>query len=307
MEERDEILIDRYLAGELTEAEQSQFNQRKKDDHLFREEVRQYEIAKEAIRTDEDEEILKRFRTLDATLDRKDDHGPPRGHWWIWLGIAVLIVLGFVGWKMNWLKPPSSDTISKVVTDTLKMDHTPADISDTSKAPVIQEQEEKKTDPSHTPEEKKPPMAENASKGKELFAEYFEPYKDDMMDPATRGESDPTPFDKFRLAYWEGRYNEVPGLFKDIGSAQQANDNYRFQLANALLMNGNTKEAISILQSIVMNNHSKYVTEAYFGLGMGYIQMGELTKAKKEIDTYLKLDNAKRKDAARKVLNSVDG
>ena len=49
MEERDQILIERYLAGELTAAEHLDVEQREKEDPLFRQSLLDYSIARKAL------------------------------------------------------------------------------------------------------------------------------------------------------------------------------------------------------------------------------------------------------------------
>lgn len=306
MEERDQILIERYLANELTEAELRVLEQRKKDDPEFLKEFLEYELVRVAIRHHEDEELKKRFGRIDSELDQTRVNSSSKRHWFRWLGLLLFVILCVVAWSFYGSKKQQVDPVLPEHSDSTGIDKIPAGISDTSSTPLQREEPIEKTKEPQRQDNSDPEKSEQHLKGSEIFAENFEPYRDDMMDPTTRGESQSGPFDSFRKAYWNGRYAEVPILFRSMSPTQQENDNYRFQLANALLENGKTDEAIPVLESIVNNNRSRYVTESYFSLGMAYAERGEKEKAKEDLEKYLKSDKAKRKDIAEKVLRALN-
>lgn len=71
MEERDQILIDRYLAGELTQAEIRDLDRRLAEDPAFDAEVSALEEARQALKIKQREELKERFRKRDEVLDKK--------------------------------------------------------------------------------------------------------------------------------------------------------------------------------------------------------------------------------------------
>ena len=75
MEERDQILIERYLAGELTAAEHLDVEQREKEDPLFRQALLDYSIARKALQLKQREELKRRFAERDTILDKKKPEG----------------------------------------------------------------------------------------------------------------------------------------------------------------------------------------------------------------------------------------
>ena len=96
MEERDQILIERYLAGELTAAEHLDVEQREKEDPLFRQALLDYSIARKALQLKQREELKQRFAKRDAELDKKKPEEPisVRHRFnWIWLVYGVVIAM----------------------------------------------------------------------------------------------------------------------------------------------------------------------------------------------------------------------
>ena len=57
MEERDQILIERYLSGDLTEAERNDIELRRREDPLFGRQLTEYEMAKEALKAHQRDEL----------------------------------------------------------------------------------------------------------------------------------------------------------------------------------------------------------------------------------------------------------
>jgi tetratricopeptide (TPR) repeat protein len=156
------------------------------------------------------------------------------------------------------------------------------------------------------PKRSKPEMAGNVKKGQELFAEYFEPYKDAMMDPTTRGDEELSPLQRYQKAYWDGEYQKAWKLFSQLSEDYQSNDNYRFSYANALLETGKTDQAISILESIIKNNRSRYVVESYYALSLGYLKNGDKVKAVKYLEQYIGEEKATQKEKANEIIKLLE-
>ena len=148
-------------------------------------------------------------------------------------------------------------------------------------------------------------MAVKSKKGGELFAAYFEPYTDAMMDPTTRGDEELSQLQKYQKAYWDGEYPKAVELFPQLTPDEQGNDNYRFTYANALLETGKTNQAISILESIIQNNRSRYVAEAHFGLAMCQLRKENIAQANDWLMRYVKLDKARKKEQANEIISKL--
>ena len=126
-----------------------------------------------------------------------------------------------------------------------------------------------------------------------------------MMDPTTRGEGEISALQNFQKAYWDGEYPKAVASFPGLTQDQQANDNYRFSYANALLESGKTNQAISIFESIIKNNRSKYVAEAYFGLAMGQLRKENTVQANEWLTKYVKLEKARKKEQANEIIHKL--
>jgi len=302
MEERDQILIERYLAGELTAAEHLDVEQREKEDPLFRQALLDYSIARKALQLKQREELKQRFAKRDAELDKKKPEEPISvRHRFNWLWVAAAIVIALLVWKFLLFPDKVGLPSESSFNDSLKIELPPAVISDT----LMFRDSGKVKEQLPPPRELKPDMAANAKKGGELFAAYFEPYKDAMMDPTTRGDEELSQLQKYQKAYWDGEYPKAVELFPQLTPDEQGNDNYRFTYANALLETGKTNQAISIFESIIKNNRSKYVAEAYFGLAMGQLRKENTVQANEWLTKYVKLEKARKKEQANEIIHKL--
>jgi hypothetical protein len=304
MEERDEILIGRYLANELSETERTEVEQRMKEDPLFRQEVLTYEMARDALRLGKREELRDRFKKRDITLDL----GPgkkrnPNNLLLTWLSVAALVVLILYLSKFDHFfdrpaEPVSSngrDTIEKFqskMVDSLLRDQKPKTKSNELHKDKMQVQQQID-------------MADAKKKGEELFAEYFEPYKDESMSPVTRGEKELSPLDKFRKYYWEENYQATADAFPALRIQHQQNDNIRFIYALSLAAISKPDEAQPILKGIVVNNRSIYIQEAYWHLGLLYLRQGDIPNARKFFQITIDDPDGYNKKEASELLNRL--
>ena len=305
MEERDEQLIEQYLARELTEAERAAVDKRRQEDPVFDQEVKDYEMALLALKLQQREALRQRFAKRDIELDKKKPAPPSTGRrWYLWIAVAAIlfILVAFI-WKLLNKNDAPAQPSTIVTEDSLQ--HHQEIIAEDSSGVDIPDNEQEESPKEDTDDPKKGNKKTSQEKERELFAANFEPYRDPMMDPTTRGEEEPSPRDQFRKAYWEGRYGEVQSLFQKIDPSDQQKDNYRFQLANALLKTGKTDEAIVILTSVVANAKSKFVTESHFYLGMAFLQKGDAARATEWLDKYVKLEKGKQKEKANLILSAL--
>jgi tetratricopeptide (TPR) repeat protein len=299
MEERDQILIDRYLAGELSEAELRDLHRRREEDSVFDQEVRSLEEARNALRLKERDALKERFRSRDALLDKKKPEDPVRNRntmFILWLAAAILLMV--VAWKYLFRPSASKEPVIITNEDSLDIKYPPAVIVDTI-------QGVDSTSATDTKKEikpvKKPELAQSSKKGNELFAAYFEPYKDAMMDPSTRGDESLNQIQQFQKAYWDSDYQQAVKLFPGLSDSYRGNDNYRFMYANALMATGKTDQAISFLKEVIEKNTSKYKVEAKYILALALIQKGDYTSSANSLDEYIKASAAKQKESAMKL------
>ena len=296
MEERDEILIGRYLANELSEKEKVEVDLRMKDDPFFRQEVMAYEAAKEALRARQREELKQRFLLRDEELDKKDPISViNRSDRTMWIWMAAALVVTIIVWKLLSSDHQQTAPAEPGPADTIQINQFPPLQNDTidGKDSLRNQKQNIKTT------QEKPDMAEDSKRGIELFAEYFEPYKDAMMDPLTRGNKELSPFQKYQKAYWDGDYQQTVELFAQLPPNYQVNDNFRFSYANALLKTGKTAQAILILESIINNNQSTYWTESHLTLAFAYLQQGQMNKSTQLVAFYIASEKAMQKKEAK--------
>ncbi|MGB3078002.1 MAG: CDC27 family protein [Saprospiraceae bacterium] len=294
MEQIDQKLIERYLANELTLSERNEVERRAKDDAQFRKDLAECKLSIEAIRLSEREKLKNRFRQRDKMLDQKNNNlngGKQVSFWWLAVAAAVSVL---VAWYF--IYAPPLQTIDQAHGDTKDstaiVQNLPV-VIDTIKtnAPKI--------------EDKQPARKKRTTQ--ELYAENFEPYKDDSMDPTSRsGEEDLKPRDRFLLNYWEGNSKEAQVAFNTMSPADKENDNYRFIYANVLMSLNMTKEACLILTGVQKNHKSIYASESPFYLGLCNLKAGKVDEARKNLEAYLLEKDIQHKVNAKKILEELN-
>lgn len=301
MEERDQILIDRYLAGELSETELHDLQRRRHEDPAFHAELQAAELARKALQLREREALLERFRQRDILLDQKTKGKRPPFINPMWLiGLAAAVALLFIFWKFLFTGSNTVAPIDANAGDSLKLNDPPAVRIDT-----IQVQDTTRAINVGTKAPQKTEMADAHSKATQLFASYYQPYKDEMMNPATRGEAESKPLEIYQRAYWESDYVNAVNTFPKLDPSMQSTDNFRFSYASALLAIGKTKEAIPVLESIVDHNTSRYRTEARYALALAFLKQGNTVECLRHLDAYIADARAKELEEARKLRDQL--
>jgi tetratricopeptide (TPR) repeat protein len=154
-------------------------------------------------------------------------------------------------------------------------------------------------------EKKEEPMAETTKlkKGRELYADNFEPYTDESLSIASRSdEDDMSAFEKFQLEYGKANYKEALETFQKLTPAQQENDNLRFLKANALMAVNQFDEVSTILDKVSKNPKSNYKTEALYYLALCEVRKGQFDPARKNLTNYLGDPDALKKVKAKTLL-----
>ncbi len=293
MEQIDQTLIERYLADELTLSERNEVEQRAKNDAQFRKDLAECKLSIEAIRLSEREELKNRFRQRDKILDKKNNNrsgGKQVSFWWLAVAAAVSVL---VAWYFLYAPPQQTiDQAKNETKDSTPIVQNPPIVIDTTK-----------TNPPKN--EDKEPLRKKRT-GQELYAENFEPYKDDTMDPTSRSGSEMTPLERFQLLYWEGDSRRALAVFDSLSVSQKQNDNLRFLYANVLMALNRTQEASLILTGIEKNHKSIYTAEANFYLALCNLKLGKNNDVLKNIQSYLGETGATQKEKAKKILTQIE-
>ncbi len=297
MEEIDLNLIERYLANDLSEKERADFEQRRKEDALFNQEIADYENAKEALMIKQRDELRLKIKGWDQDLDApKQDVINPKKFRHFWLAIAAILVLALLLWWFKFTPDHPAVPVNTDGKDSLTIDK--PNVVDSISPPKEKPEDQKE-------KEHQPDMADAAKKGAELFADNFTPYKDKSMSPVSRGDNDLSPIDQFRTYYWNGRYKEAIKVFSTLGPQYQNNDNLRFVYANAVAVEGDYEVAQLELVNIINHKKSIYLDEAQWYLGLLYMQQGDMTNAGKYFKNCVIAVEGKHKKEAKDLLEKI--
>ncbi|MEO6132639.1 MAG: CDC27 family protein [Saprospiraceae bacterium] len=296
MEQIDQTLIERYLSRELTPAERNELERREGADPEFRKELNKYRLSFDALKLSQREELKNRFRQRDKMLDQKGNPGASGTKQYVLMMVAAGIISILIAWYFLYTPDRTSDQAKNDSKDSIQIVQSPPVIIDTIKTNPIKIKET---------EEKEPVKSKN--NGQQIFAENFEPYKDESMDPTSRsGEEDLTPRDKFLLSYWDGNSNEAQVAFNTMSPADRQNDNYRFIYANVLMSLNKTYEAGLILTGVQQNHKSMYAAETRFYLGLCNLKAGKVEEARKNLEAYLLEKDVQNKVKAKKMLDEMN-
>lgn len=285
MEDKDTELIERYYRYELNESELADFERRLADDVEFWEAVHLHADALAVIRM-EGTALLRaglaaKGRMLDAMA------AEPKSRWW-WFAVPIVLLLGALAWWWasqekapapapppetgNHVAPPASDTIPAV---------TPATPPQTPTVPTTK-----------------------APDNQQIFAAWFQPYKDESLEPARRGAAEPAPSERFQQLYWEGDYRSALAAFDLLDLSAQKNDNLLFLRANCLLANNQAEEAGGLLETILRNDRSRFMAQASWYLALSRLRTGRRKEAEVLLRQIAADPEAPRRVDAQRVLRS---
>ncbi|MCB0598878.1 MAG: hypothetical protein H6557_25870 [Lewinellaceae bacterium] len=273
MEDKDISLIERYFRNELTSAERKAFERRLAQDEAFRQEAELHGKAQQAIRLKEKGEVLSRLSERGRLLDAQKNTAGRYRPWWLGGGFILLLAAFF--W-LQWNGAPSPETQAPPAVSPQEgtQQAVPPDT-----AQVIQ--------PAETPQEKEkerqPPVASATEKQELLFAQYFQPYKDETLEPSVRGDEEPSASDTFQQLYWEGKYREALAQFESLPPAAKSNDNWLFIKAECLLVTGKAAAAATLLEAILAKDRTRFMPEASWHLALAWLKSGSLEKAKGQL------------------------
>lgn len=297
MEQIDQTLIERYLADEMTLSERNEVERRAKDDAQFRKDLAEYKLSIEAIKLSEREVLKNRFRQRDKVLDQKNTAGRQGTRYYMLIMAAAAVISILVAWYFLYTPDRTIDEAKNETRDSTSLVQNPPVIIDTIKKNDVKNKEIKPTKEDHKPKKT----------GDQIFAENFEVYKDDAMDPTSRsGEENLKPQEKFQLQYWEGKYKDAQATFRTLSPAEQQNDNLRFLYANVLMAMNKTVEASLILKGIIQNHKSIFTSESQLYLALCEIKADKNSEAKKYLQAYLQEKDVTKREMARNILKGLE-
>jgi tetratricopeptide (TPR) repeat protein len=284
--------IERFLAKDMTPEELKEFESKMANDPELYQEVKKYEETINALKV-YDRSALK-TRLKDRDLRRLGDNTLGRSNKWIWVIIGFVLIFFSILWYLNTnhsnkvspLKEKDSLNGDSVATSeqTLKAMDTTQSNQGKSSSDSIQQKKIQHQSPD------------------ELFAMHFEPYTDELLQSAVRGEdSEMTPFEHFQSLYSTKKYAEAIKAFELLDPAMKSNDNVLFLKANALMATDKIGLASILLDKIIRKKNSRYLPEVYWYMALCELKKGKFEKAK----FYLQNPLLRNRNESKKLLEKL--
>ncbi|TVZ56288.1 anaphase-promoting complex subunit 3 [Lutibacter sp. Hel_I_33_5] len=145
-------------------------------------------------------------------------------------------------------------------------------------------------------------IAGNSLNNQELYAEYYQPYRN-VIHPVVRGDSS-TDLKTTAFVYYENNnykkaYDTLLKLYK-----KDVNPDYLLYQGICLLELNQPKKAITIFSKSLENN-TTYSTKVTWYLALSYLQQNDIEKATFYLNKYLKSGDLFKKDEAETLLKKL--
>lgn len=128
----------------------------------------------------------------------------------------------------------------------------------------------------------------------QLFADHFNAYQDESMNPGSRSETrDTSALLLLQRAYWSKQYAKALIQYDSLPSNLSGNERLLFFKANLLLANEKPEQAIPVLELLAQNPSYVYADEVRWFLALGYIRSGDIQKG---VDLLKTLRNSTHQD-----------
>ncbi|WP_074409693.1 tetratricopeptide repeat protein [Aquimarina megaterium] len=138
----------------------------------------------------------------------------------------------------------------------------------------------------------------------ELFATYFEPYRN-ILQPVVRGNDHKNKISVAFNAYENGNFKKALDAFNTVLETEE-NDTLQFYKANALLKLNEAEKAIVILEERDKIENS-FSEKNHWYLTMAYLKVGQLNKAKEQLELLIKIpDSEYKKEEAKELLKKLN-
>lgn len=283
--------IERYLAKKMTPDESIEFELRMSENPQLRQEVKELEKAIEALRFHEKSVLKSRLKQWEQQKFENTSSGRPV-KLYIYLLAGLLLVLLALIWNFvgNYYTNHSQNVIPNYYEDSVSKAR-PEEIHDTMQfreraIPLDSNLQNKK----------------NIQSTDELYAMYFVPYTDELLESEFRGQDDEkTAFEMFQFLYINKKYQEAINIFDSLDPSVKENDNVLFLKANALMAINKIDEATLLLETIIKNKESRNIKEALWFLGLCSIYKGDLQLAKHYLSNSLLKENKTAIEVLKKI------
>lgn len=136
----------------------------------------------------------------------------------------------------------------------------------------------------------------------ELFASYFEPYRN-VVHPIVRSSEQQDAQSMAFMAYEGGDYEKAIRLLNQLYVSTQE-PYYLFYSANALLQLNRAEEAIPLLLKHLTTKKTTLTERTHWYLALAYINIDDAKKAKEELEIVIDHRKYKTKEAE-KLLNEI--
>ena len=271
MDEQEQIWIERYLAGELSEQEIAKFHKRMMEDPAFNSEVELSKLALSSLRLAKRAELKAHFSHRDKIKVGSSSK--------YFIGVMAVLLIVSVLWFLSY-KKSNPETIqymdSKI--DTALMNTDKPIIKDTMSIPkhpypiAVKE---------IVPNNKENEIAKTPENAGELYAMHYTPFKDESLHIGLRGQNEMTSYTQFIQYYLASNYQATLSAFDSLGVSLQKSDNVLFIKANALMALNEIDEAQALFSNIIDRNKSRYINASKWYLAMCYLKENKLEEAKK--------------------------
>lgn len=279
--EKDQI--EKYLSNKFSDAERNAFEQELTSNSTLRRELELHRQALLAIRLKGREQLRQRWLAQPGESEFQEA-GSAAARIFRVIIFSIIVISGII-WYWYTRQAPVNHS-DRTYPDTITVKPTYQ-----SPAPNTLEDSEKKQ------QQSTPDIVPDKEK---LFANYFQPYRDESLNPIVRDNSSvPTSaFENFRQLYWNSRYPEALISYESLDPVLRENDNLLFLKANLLLATGQSDQSMLILEKIIHNNRSRYIVEAQWYNALCYLRKGDWVVAKKQLLQIAYTEgSAHRKDA----------
>lgn len=140
----------------------------------------------------------------------------------------------------------------------------------------------------------------------QLFADHFNAYHDESMNPGSRSENkDTNALFLFQQAYWNKQYTEALTRYDSLPSNLAGNDRLLFFKANLLMAGEKQEQAIPILEQLAQNPSFVYADEVSWFLALGYLRSGDVARGVSLLETLRKSTDQDLRENARLLLKEL--
>lgn len=277
--EKNLILIERYLLEVMEPAEMAEFEMQLKSDPQLDEELENYRRAISTLRLSKSQILREELGQLEKKIKKKERLKKN-------LTIGFITILSCIGLFLLyfWINRPFNKNSDPDLKPEIPMDSISGEkIQDT----IIALKDSVETTPKDTGF-KTPFVSKNEisrkkpTSGKDpqtIYLTYFTPHHDETMELNIRGNGASEYYNRFLKYYIQKEYLSAIAVYDSMSLKLQENDNCRFIKANAFMALGDMQSSRPLLERIIKNEKSRYVSDAKWYLALNYLKTKEIDKA----------------------------